>query len=66
VETESEGPLWVEVYDIRGFLVMKSMTACPARLDITHLTPGIYFLRATYSDGRREVVEFVKARGARR
>ena len=27
---------------------------------------GIYFLRATHNDGRREVVEFVKARDARR
>ena len=38
------------------------MIICPARLDIAQLNPGIYFLRATHSDGRREVVEFVKAR----
>lgn len=30
------------------------------------LIPGIYFLRATHSDGRREVVEFVKASDAKR
>lgn len=66
VETEDAAPLWLEIYDVRGLFVMKSMTVCPARLDITHLNPGIYFLRATHSDGRREVVVFVKASNARR
>lgn len=66
VETESDGQLWIEIYDVRGLLVMKSMTMCPARLDISHLNPGIYFIRATHSDGRREVMEFVKASDARR
>ena len=62
MDAESDGPLWLEIYDVRGLLVMKSMTVCPARLDIAQLTPGIYFLRATYSDGRHEVVEFVKGK----
>ena len=44
---------------------MKSMTVCPAKLDIAHLNPGIYFIRATHSDGRREVIEFVKVQGIR-
>ena len=60
LETDSDVPLWVEIYDIRGILVMKSLCTCPARLDITHLNAGVYFLQATHSDGHREVVKFVK------
>lgn len=60
VDADADVPLWLEIYDVRGLLVMTDMITCPARLDITHLTPGIYFLRATHSDGRREIVEFVK------
>ena len=60
LETDSDVPLWVEIYDIRGILVMKSLCTCPARLDITHLNAGVYFLQATHSDGHREVVKIVK------
>ena len=60
VEAESNAPLWMEIYDVRGSLVMKSLSTCPARLDITALTPGVYFLRAIHPDGRREVIKFVK------
>ena len=59
IETDSDVPLWVEIYDIKGILVMESLCTCPARLDITGLTPGIYFLRATHPDGRHEVVKFI-------
>ena len=65
IETDSDEPLWIEIYDIRGILVKESAYTCPARLDITQLNPGIYFLMAKYSDGRREVVEFIKARSSR-
>ena len=60
IETDNDVPLWVEIYDVRGILVMKSLCTCPARLDITHLNAGVYFLQATHPDGRREVVKFVK------
>ena len=63
---DGDGPLRVEVYDVRGVAVMESVCTCPARLDITQLEAGLYFLRATYGDGRQEVVEFVKTRTARR
>ena len=59
VDAEDDAPLWLEIYDVRGLLVMTDMITCPARLDIAQLIPGIYFLRATHSDGRREVVELV-------
>ena len=60
LETDSDVPLWVEIFDVRGVLVMKSLCTCPARLDITHLNAGVYFLQATHSDGHREVVKIVK------
>ena len=66
VEAEDDAPLWVEVYDVRGVLVMEQRCACPAKLDITRLNPGLYFLRATQPDGRHDVVEFMKTRTARR
>ncbi|MGX8712617.1 MAG: M14 family zinc carboxypeptidase [bacterium] len=60
LEGEGDGKLWVEIYDVKGVLVQEGAYVCPARLDVSKLSPGIYFLRATHSDGRREVVEFVK------
>ncbi|MBR4535305.1 MAG: choice-of-anchor J domain-containing protein [Bacteroidales bacterium] len=59
IETDSDVPLWVEIYDVRGVLVMKRLCTCPARLDITHLNAGVYFLQATYPDGHRELVKFI-------
>lgn len=48
-------------FDNQMYVYMKKVL-----LAILMLTVGIYFLRATHSDGRREVMEFVKARDARR
>ena len=62
IDAEGDDSLWVEIYDARGVLVMKSKTACQIKLDITHLNLGIYFLRATHNDGRHEVIEFVRKR----
>lgn len=61
VEAEGDEPLLVEVFDVRGILVIQSVHTCPTRLDITQLNPGIYFLRTTRGDGRREVINFVKS-----
>ena len=58
LEAASDVPLWVEIYDIKGILVKECAYA--SRLDIKQMLPGIYFLRATHPDGRREVIEFVK------
>lgn len=62
LDARCDGALRVEIYDIRGVSVMECVCSCPTKLDITQLKTGIYFLRATHSDGRREVVEFVKTR----
>ena len=58
LEAASDIPVWLEIYDIRGVLVKES--AYTPMLDIKRLPSGIHFLRATFSDGRREIVEFVK------
>ncbi|MBP5664058.1 MAG: choice-of-anchor J domain-containing protein [Bacteroidales bacterium] len=59
LEADDDGLLWVEIYDVKGILVMKKLCTCPARLDITKLNAGIYFLRATHPDGHRELVKFI-------
>ncbi len=60
VETEYEGPIWVEIYDVNGISVIQSVCSCQTRLDISRLPTGIYFLCATHGDGRRMVVNFIK------
>lgn len=57
---EDKLPIWVEIYDVKGRLVKKGEYSCPAKLDITHLNAGIYFLQATHGDGHRDILEFVK------
>ena len=60
VDAPGDHPLRLEVYDVRGVPVLKGTYTSPARLDIRHLAPGHYFLRATHPDGRREAAEFLK------
>ncbi len=61
VEAEDDGSFLLEIYDARGALVTQSMYSCPAKLNITQLPSGVYFLKAIYNDGHREVVSFVKS-----
>ena len=60
VEAEDEGSFLLEIYDMRGTLVAQSSCSCPAKLNITQLPSGVYYLKAIHNDGRREVVNFVK------
>lgn len=48
-------------FDNQMYVYMKKVL-----LAILMLTVGIYFLRATHSDGRSGVVEFVKTQSTRR
>ena len=60
VETEGDGPIKVEIYDMKGTLVLQGVHPCPTKLNIAPLPAGLYLLQATHNDGRREHVNFVK------
>jgi len=62
VEGVDEGTLHVEIYDTKGIPVLESTITSPAKLDITKMTPGCYYLKATSDDSRQSVVKFIKGR----
>lgn len=62
VEGDNDGPLHVEIYDTKGTTVLESTITCPAKLDITKMRPGCYFMKATCGAGRHSVVKFIKGR----
>ena len=65
-----EGEVVVEIYDVMGVLVAQTSssvfngqtgTSDPPRIDISHLSPGVYFVKIHGSNGASSVVEkFVK------
>ena len=61
VEAEDDGPIRVEIYDMKGTLILQGVHPCPTKLNIAPLPAGLYLLQATHNDGRREVVNFVKS-----
>ena len=62
VEAEDDGPIRVEIYDMKGTLILQGVHPCPTKLNIAPLPAGLYLLQATHNDGRREVMNFVKSR----
>lgn len=56
--TGPEDPAIILVEDIRG--VQQAVPVSGRRLNLESLKPGIYFLRLTLKDGRREVLLLVK------
>ena len=65
-----EGEVKVEIYDVMGVLVAQTSssvfngqtgTSDPPRIDISHLSPGVYFVKIHGSNGACSIVEkFVK------
>ena len=60
VDVDGHDFLLVEVLDAKGVVVSTGGLACPARMDISRIVPGLYFLRATRPDGRQTIVKFTK------
>jgi hypothetical protein len=60
VESDGEGPFVAEIYDLMGGPVSYEKSSSPARLDVSYLTPGQYFLKVTYRDGKTSVTKFIK------
>ena len=60
VQSGGEGPFVAEIYDLKGTPVSYGKVPSPARLDVSRLAPGLYFLKLTYRDGRTSVAKFIK------
>ena len=61
VETKGGGQFVAEIYDVKGTPVFGEESSSPARLNISHLSPGVYFLKLRYRDGSQSVAKFVKS-----
>ena len=62
VESDGKGHFVAEIYDLKGTLVSHRKLSSPARLDIAHLEPGVYFLKLTHGDGSASMAKFIKNR----
>ena len=62
VESDGKGPFVAEIYDLKGTLVSHGKLSSPARLDIAHMEPGVYFLKLTHGDGSASMAKFIKNR----
>ncbi len=60
VEAEDEGPCVAEVYDAKGTPVSHEKVSFPARLDVSRLASGLYYLKLTYRNGNTSVTKFIK------
>ncbi len=62
VESDGKGPFVAEIYDLKGTIVSHRKLSSPARLDIAHLEPGVYFLKLTHGNGSASMAKFIKNR----
>ena len=59
---DADAPYFIEIYDVKGTIILSTHHSILStnKIDISHLTPGLYFLKLTHRNGKTSVAKFVR------